>query len=166
MERAVSEVARDVVIGATWTADYTRWWRAQGTRFFTWLLALFAGIALVLAAIGVFGVMSYAVTRRTHEIGIRMALGADRHAVLRLILGSGIRLTLIGLAIGLGAAMALIRFLGSKLSWTVSLNEIKPTDPATLAVVCLLLAVVALLACYIPARRATKVDPMVALRYE
>ena len=79
------------------------------------------------------------------------------------ILGTGIRLTLIGLAIGPGAAMALVRFLGGKLSWNVRLNEVKRTDPATLAVVCLLLAVVALLACYIPARRATKVDPMVAL---
>jgi len=121
---------------------------------------------LVLAAVGVFGVMSYAVSRRTHEIGIRMALGAHPQDVLRLILRSGARLTLLGLAIGLGGAMALIRSLGGKLSWDVSLNEVKPTDPTTLVVVPLLLAVVALFACYIPAHRATKVDPMVALRYE
>jgi ABC-type antimicrobial peptide transport system permease subunit len=166
MERAVSEVTKDVLISVTWTADHTRSQRSQRSRFFTWLLTAFAGTALVLAAIGVFGVMSYAVTRRTHEIGIRMALGADRLAVLRLILVSGIRLTLIGLAIGLGAAIALVRFLGSKLSWSVSLNEVKPTDPATLVVVSLLLAVVALLACYLPARRAAKIDPMAALRCE
>jgi putative ABC transport system permease protein len=166
MERAVSEVAKDVVVDSTWTADYTRWNHAQRTRFFTWLLAVFAAAALVLAAVGVFGVMSYAVSRRTHEIGIRMALGAHPQDVLRLILRSGARLTLLGLAIGLGGAMALIRSLGGKLSWDVSLNEVKPTDPTTLVVVPLLLAVVALFACYIPAHRATKVDPMVALRYE
>jgi predicted permease len=166
MERAVSEVARDVVIGDTWTADYTRWWRARYERFFSWLLAVFAGTALVLATVGVFGVMSYAVSRRTHEFGVRMALGAQYGDVLRLVLRTGVRLTLIGLAIGLGAAVALMRFMGSQLSWGVSLNEVKPTDPATFAVVSILLAVVALLACYIPARRATKVDPLVALRYE
>jgi putative ABC transport system permease protein len=95
-----------------------------------------------------------------------MALGAHPGDVLRLVSRTGIGLTLIGLAIGLGGAMALMRFMGSQLSWGVSLNEVKPTDPATLIVVPLLLAVVALLACYIPARRATKVNPMVALRWE
>jgi predicted permease len=166
MERAVWEVTKDVVIGATWTVSYTRWARVDFIRFFTWLLAVFAGTALVLAAVGVFGVMSYAVSRRTHEIGIRMALGAHPRDVLRLILRTGISMTLIGLAIGLGGAITLVRLMGNELSSNIAINEVKPTDPATLAVVCLLLAVVALLACYIPARRATKVAPMAALRWE
>lgn len=166
MGRAVSEVAKDVVIGDTWTANYTRWQNTERTQFYTWLLAVFAGTALVLAAVGVVGLMSYAVNHRTHEIGVRMALGAHPHDVLRLILRTGICLTLIGLAVGLGAAMTLMRIMGSQLPWGTALNEVKPTDPATLLVVPLLLAVVALLACYIPARRATTIAPMAALRHE
>jgi predicted permease len=166
MERAVTDVAKDIVIGGTSTADYTRRRRAERIQFFTWLLAIFAGTALALAAVGVFGVMSYSVSRRTHEIGIRVALGARRGDVLRLVLRTGFSLTLIGLAIGLGGAIALMRVIGTQFSWGVSLNEVKPTDPTTLAVAPLLLAFVALLACYFPARRAAKVDPIVALRYE
>jgi predicted permease len=165
MERAVSEVANDVLIPAAWTADYTRWWRSQPTRLLTWLLSGFAGVALVLAAVGVYGVMSYVVSRRTHEIGIRMALGAHPGDVLRLIMQTGIRLTVIGLAIGLASGLGLVRFLQRRIPELV-IYEVQPTDPPTLAAVCLVLALVALLACYIPARRAARMNPLTSLRYE
>jgi putative ABC transport system permease protein len=129
-------------------------------RFLSLLLATFAGIALFLAAIGIYGVMAYAVAQRTQEIGVRMALGAQRLHVLRLVFGQGFVLLAIGTAIGLGGAFALTRLMHNLLF------EITPTDPLTYSGVVVLLAVVALFACYIPARRATRVDPLVALRYE
>ena len=124
------------------------------------LASLFGGLAMSLACVGLYGVMSHAVARRTNEIGIRLALGARRIDVLGLVVGRGFKLTLIGVALGIAAAFPLARFLAS-----LPIG-VKPADPLTFLVVSLILTVVALIASYIPARRATKVDPMVALRYE
>ncbi|HVG21877.1 MAG TPA: ABC transporter permease [Blastocatellia bacterium] len=129
-------------------------------RFNTLLLGLFAGLATLLAAVGIFGVMNYSVTLRAHEIGIRMALGAQPGGVLMLILRQGLALTLAGIVIGLAGGLALTRVLSGLLF------GVGATDPTTFAVMVLLLAVVSLVACYIPARRATRVDPLIGLRYE
>jgi predicted permease len=129
-------------------------------RFNTVLLVIFAAVAVILALVGVFGVVSYSVAQRTHEIGVRMALGADKKSVLKMVLLQGASVAIIGIAIGLGIAFALTRLM------TSLLFTVKATDPVTFAAVPLLLAAVTILASYIPARRATRVDPMVALREE
>jgi ABC-type antimicrobial peptide transport system permease subunit len=129
-------------------------------RFNALLLAVFAGLALTLAMVGLYGAISYAVGQRTHEIGIRMALGAAPRLVMKLMLERGLRLALLGTVLGLGAAFALAR-LTSSLLFGVS-----ATDPWTFAGVAIALMAVAIAACYIPARRAMRVDPMVALRHE
>jgi putative ABC transport system permease protein len=129
-------------------------------RFRTTLIALFAAVALILACVGIYGVISYSVTQRTHEIGIRIALGAQRRNVLQLVLGQGALLAVIGVMLGLGGAFALTRLMASLLF------GVTPTDAAIFTAVPLGLTAIALLASYLPARRATKVDPLVALRYE
>jgi putative ABC transport system permease protein len=131
---------------------------AARPRFLAELLAIFAGLALALAAIGTYGILSYSVSERTKEIGIHMALGATRGSVLGMVLGQGMRLTIVGLVTGLVASFGLTRLLQAQLF------NVKPTDPLTVSLVALFIACVALIACYVPARRATHVDPMVMLR--
>jgi putative ABC transport system permease protein len=129
-------------------------------RFNTMLLGAFAALALALASVGIYGALSYSVGRRVHEIGIRMALGADRGEVIRMVVEEGMATAAIGIAAGLAAALGLTRLLASML------YGVGPTDPVTFVASALLLGIVALLASSIPARRATKVDPVVALRCE
>jgi ABC-type antimicrobial peptide transport system permease subunit len=129
-------------------------------RFLAQLLGIFAGLALALAAIGTYGILSYTVSERRKEIGIHMAMGASRGQVLGMILGQGMRLAAVGLVVGVAASFLLTRLLRTQLF------NVRPSDPATVAGVVMFIAAVALLACYIPASRATRVDPMVVLRNE
>jgi predicted permease len=129
-------------------------------RFLALLLGIFAGLALTLAAVGTYGILAYSVSERRKEIGIHMALGATRGRVLGMVLGHGMRLTVVGLVAGVAASFALTRFLQTQLF------NVKPSDPATMSAVVGFIVAVALLACYIPASRATRVDPMVVLRDE
>jgi predicted permease len=157
---AIHGVDKDQAIADLQTLEQIEAGTVSSDRMQTMLLAIFAALALLLAAVGIYGVISYSVTQRTHELGIRAALGASRGSLLSMVIRRGMRLTLMGLAIGFVGALALTRLLGSLLF------GISPRDPMTLAVVAGVLSTVALLACYIPARRAAAVDPMVALRYE
>ena len=129
-------------------------------RFALALLGLFAGVALLLASIGIYGVMAYTFSQRTNEIGIRMAMGAQRSDILKIAVGEGAVIVVFGLLAGLAGSLMLTRFLQTMLF------EVKPTDPVTFAAISGLLAAVALAACFVPARRATRVDPLVALRHE
>ncbi len=170
---AVAEVDSEVPIYAVapmkrlyliWTGE---------SRFYMLLLGVFAGLALILSAIGVYGVMAHSVSRRTHEIGIRMALGAQSSEVLKAVMRWGVALTMIGVALGLATTFILTRVTGAFGLTSADPSEsmdvlygITPTDPATFAAVAIVMTAVALLACYIPARRATKVEPVIALRHE
>ena len=159
-QSAVWSVNRSIPLAGVRTMEsLVSAWMLQ-RKFTMLLLAIFAGLALLLAAIGIYGVMSYAVSQRTHEIGIRMALGAQRSDVLKLIVGPGMRLAGAGVLFGVAASLALNRLI------TGLLFGVSAADPVTFVLVALGLCGTALLANYVPARRAAKVDPMVALRYE
>jgi putative ABC transport system permease protein len=160
VRKAIWSIDKDLPFTEVRTMDQRLSESFAGRRFYMILLGVFAALALILSLVGIYGVMSYSVAQRTHEIGIRIALGAERRHVLSLALGQTAVLTLIGLSAGLAGAFALTRFLGSLL------YGVRATDPMTFAVVTLVLSAVAIFAGYIPARRATKVDPLVALRYE
>ena len=131
-----------------------------GPRFGFFLMGIFASIGLILVTIGVYSVLAYTAARRTHEIGIRMALGAEKRDVLKLVINMGLRLVVLGVAIGLAVSLGAVRAIASLL-WGVS-----PYDPVTLFAVPLLLLLTGVIACWVPARRAARVDPLVALRYE
>ncbi len=156
----VKSIDPDQPIYAIRTMDEIRAESVAPERLNLTLLSIFAGIALVLAMVGIYGVMSYSVTQRTHEIGIRMAIGAQPGDVFRMVIRQGMLLAFIGVGLGLVGAYALTRLMATMLF------DIQPTDPATFAAITILLSVVALVACYVPGRRATKVDPMISLRYE
>ena len=160
LRQQVRDLDQDIPVFNLKTMDQVMHESVTEPRFRTSLLGLFAAVALVLAGIGIYGVISYAVTERTHEIGVRMALGAQSRDVLRLVIQQGMKPALIGIVIGLAASLALTRLM------KVMLFGVSATDPLTFAMIALLLIAVALLACWIPARRATKVDPMIALRCE
>jgi predicted permease len=160
IRHAMDQVNSQEVMFDTVTMDRVISDSLSAQRFSMILMAIFAGLALVMASVGIYGVVSYVTSQRTHEIGIRIALGAQRADVLKLVLSNGFKMMSLGVGIGIVGALTLTRFLASMLF------GVKPTDPVTLLGVSLILTSVALLACYIPARRATKVDPVVALRYE
>jgi putative ABC transport system permease protein len=160
VEEAIHSIDNDLTVYSIWTMDQLLGNSLSQRRLTLVLLASFATLALVLAAVGVYGVTSYAVRQRTHEFGIRMALGAQAGDVLRLILVNGLKLSMMGVALGLGAAFVLTRWMESLLF------GVRATDVQTFTAIALLLLSIALLACWIPARRATKVDPMNALRQD
>jgi putative ABC transport system permease protein len=157
---AMASLDREVTLSEIQTMEEVVNTSNAQPRFLMTLIGTFAFVALLLAAVGIYAVMSYTVSRRTHEIGIRMALGAKQGDVLRLVVGQGMTVALIGAAVGLAGSLLLVRLLKSLL------YGVQPTDPLTFVLVPLLLCGIALLATYIPARRAARVDPMRALRYE
>ena len=160
VRRAVAEIDPNLPLTNPRTMEEILGDQFQYPRYYSMLLGLFALVATLLAAVGIYGIMAYAVEQRTREIGIRMALGADGWQVLQLVVRQAIWMIVAGVAVGLGGAMALTRFISSEL-W-----EVQATDPATFVGVSVLLVAVALLACFVPTRRAVQVDPTIALRYE
>jgi putative ABC transport system permease protein len=156
----VTSIDRNVPVSGIITLDQLVADSIENPRFFATLSVAFAILALVLAAIGIYGVMAYAVSQRTTEIGVRMALGATPSEVFRLVIGDGLKLTGIGIALGVGGSLLMARWL------MTLLFGVKPGDPVTLGGTAAILLLVAAAACFIPARRATRVDPMVALRSE
>jgi putative ABC transport system permease protein len=160
VRQAVSEVDRDQAVFDVMPEVQRLEVQIGSWRFFRNLYGIFAGLALILAVVGIYGLMSYSVAERRHEFGIRMALGAERSNVLRSVLGQGLVLSLVGIGIGIAAGFGLTRFLGNLLF------EVQPQDPLTFLAVSLVMVAVALLSCYVPARRATTVDPANVLRAE
>lgn len=161
VRREIWALDRNIAVTSDITLEgYLQRYTFAGPRFSLVLLSVFAGLGVVLVAIGVFSVIAYTVSRQTHEIGIRMALGAGRKDVFRMVLGMGLRLIAIGAVVGMAASLGVTRILESQL------GRVSPRDPITLGGVVVAIAAVGLAACYFPARRATRVDPMVALRYE
>ena len=160
VRRAVSSVDPDLPLYQVHTLDYYYTRSMARTSFTLVMLALAGGMALLLGVVGLYGVIAYLVSQRTREIGIRMAMGAQKRDVLKLVINTGMGLTLMGVSVGIAGALVLTRFLSNLL------YGVKPTDPLTFVVVSLILTGVALLACYIPARRATDADPIIALRHE
>jgi ABC-type antimicrobial peptide transport system permease subunit len=160
IRRSVQQVNSEQVVYGAQTMPEVISDSTAARRFSAILLGSFALVALLLSGVGIYGVISYLIGQRTHEIGIRMALGAQQNKVLHQVLGEGLKLALTGAGIGLAAAFGLTRLM------TSLLYGVSPTDPLTFAAVATLLVTVALAACYVPARRAAAVDPMVALRHE
>lgn len=161
--REIHALDPDAAISDVQPMEEVLWRSIARPRFNTLLLTVLALVALALAVVGIYGVMSYAVSQRTHEIGVRMALGANSGDVIKLVIKHGMTLTLIAVGLGLALSFALTHLLSGWLGW---LYQVKPTDPVTFIGVPLLLSAVALMACYIPAKRATKLDPMETLRHE
>jgi ABC-type antimicrobial peptide transport system permease subunit len=160
VRRAVDQMDHREIVYGVQTMDDVVAGSFAARRLSMVLLGAFAALALVLSCVGIYSVISYLVGQRTHEIGVRMALGAQRADVMRLVLGQGAKMALVGVASGIAAALGLTRLMANQL-FGVSAH-----DPLTFVTVAILLTLVALLACYLPARRAVRVDPMVALRYE
>ncbi len=160
IQLAIKEVEPEVFTPSIEIVSEQLYRSTQGRRTFMLYLALFAGVGLALTAVGLYGILAYAVTRRTREMGIRMAMGATPDRVRNILLGEGMKLTFTGLGCGLIGSLCATRYLESQLF------DVSPQDPATLAIMSIFLLFVALMACFIPARRAARIDPMVALRYE
>jgi putative ABC transport system permease protein len=160
VRKQVSDLDKNLPVYAVQTMDDVLSAEVASQRFNAGALAGFAGLAVLLAGVGIYGVMAYAISQRTREMGVRIALGAETGNVLRMILGQGLRLAVIGVGLGLAASFGLTRLMSGLLF------GVKPTDPETFVLVTAALLIVALAACWIPAWRATRVDPVIALRYE